>query len=212
MRKPAVLWLLALPLIAALALGACSRETPEQKLEEAAKQVKDARGQVHEARKDLSSETEDADRERAQLEEARTKLYNAQSRLSQAASTLEQRATDVALFRIIQRALLDEKGLESSAVVVHVKGGAVTLYGTVPDQQARERAVRIAKSTPGVQDVASNVEVAAAPAPPNADASVNAGTPSPPPAASTSGFDARNAPANGAQEDEGGRQPDERAR
>jgi len=168
--------LFAVSLAVPLLMLSCSNKTPEERLRHAASNVKDARSAVSNAREALASDTADAKRQKAEVDEAREKLYKAQARLAHAADTLEQRATDVALFRVIQRSLLDADELRQSAVMAHVKDGSVTLEGTVPDQNARDHAIQIAKTTPGVQSVTSNIEVRQAPANPNADASVKAGS------------------------------------
>jgi osmotically-inducible protein OsmY len=144
---------------AALLVGACGGEAPEQRLEQAAERVRDAREEVRDARRALEAEMNEATRKRAEVADARESLESAQQKLSQASSRLEQRATDVALFRAIQKELLETEDLDDAAVLAHVRDGAVTLYGSAPDAEARERAVQIARETPGVVSVASNVAV-----------------------------------------------------
>ena len=58
--------------------------------------------------------------------------------------------TDAALFRSVQRRLLDDEELEDLAVAAEAAKGVITLRGTVPDQETRARAEEIARATPGV--------------------------------------------------------------
>jgi len=83
----------------------------------------------------------------------------ARQQLAKSSNRLEQQATDVALFRAVQESLLGNDRLRSSNVVAHVRDGVVTLYGTVPDAQRRDRAVEVARSTPGVSSVESQIVV-----------------------------------------------------
>jgi osmotically-inducible protein OsmY len=60
--------------------------------------------------------------------------------------------------------IVDDKALAGSNVKVEANGeGAVTLRGSVTDQQAREKAVEIAKGTAGVRQVNDQLKVEATP-------------------------------------------------
>ena len=51
-------------------------------------------------------------------------------------------------------------GIAFNAITLDVKDGAVTLGGNVRDYPARDSAVAIAETTPGVKDIMDNIEVA----------------------------------------------------
>jgi len=51
-------------------------------------------------------------------------------------------------------------GIAFNAITLDVKDGAVTLGGKVRDYPARDSAVAIAETTPGVKDIMDNIEVA----------------------------------------------------
>ena len=68
-------------------------------------------------------------------------------------------ASDTAITTKIKLKLLDDD--QVSGLDVHVKtiNGKVTLAGVVPDQEAKDRVIAIAKLTNGVAKVYSNLEV-----------------------------------------------------
>jgi osmotically-inducible protein OsmY len=51
-------------------------------------------------------------------------------------------------------------GIAFNAITLDVKDGVVTLGGNVRDYPARDSAVAIAETTPGVKDIMDNIEVA----------------------------------------------------
>jgi len=68
--------------------------------------------------------------------------------------------SDTALFRAVQTRLLEDPALASVAISARVQDGAVTLAGRVPDAALRDRAVAVARETPGVRAVENEIEVA----------------------------------------------------
>lgn len=72
---------------------------------------------------------------------------------------LAARATDVAVFRAVQTALLQEPALADTAIKVHVEHGKVSLHGVVPSEEQRERAIVISRATPGVGSVISRLRL-----------------------------------------------------
>jgi len=58
--------------------------------------------------------------------------------------------------------MVDENVLSGSDIDVDVKGGVVTLQGTVPSEAARARAVQVAKANDGVKSVVDQLRIAPA--------------------------------------------------
>jgi osmotically-inducible protein OsmY len=144
--------------LAAAAL-ACGDDTPEQRLEQASERLAEAREDVRELRGDLGERREREDEASQALQEARASLRGAEQDVLSAEQLVEQRATDVALFRTLQSAMLESSELDHSAVEVRVADGVVTLAGVAADESARQRALEIARGTPGVESVRDQLEV-----------------------------------------------------
>jgi osmotically-inducible protein OsmY len=89
--------------------------------------------------------------------------------------------------RRISQAVRQAIGTDDAArgVLVHTEKGVVTLTGTVPSQEARERLVTAARASSGVKDVRDSLSIGATP-----DTGAR-GTPAGPGAGSTSGRGAR---------------------
>jgi len=68
--------------------------------------------------------------------------------------------SDATLFRAVQSRLLEDEGLKAVAVSATVRDGQVKLSGRVPDAALRDRALAVARETPGVRAVESEIEVA----------------------------------------------------
>lgn len=132
--------------------AACAEDTPEARLS-------DAGEQVEEVEDDLASiEERIAEHEQA-LDRLRDRRQKMKDRLRTLEERLAQRATDVALFRAVQSALLDEEGLAETAINVLVEDANVTLVGTVPSAKQREEALAIARDTAGVATVKSRLRI-----------------------------------------------------
>lgn len=146
---------------AAFAAGAlaCGDGTPEQRLEKASERLADARDDVRELRSDLPELREREEEASQALQNARAALRRADQDVASAEQLVEQRATDVALFRTLQSDMLEASELGRSAIEVRVDDGVVTLSGVASDQSAHQRALEIARATPGVQSVRDQLEV-----------------------------------------------------
>jgi hypothetical protein len=156
-RRPARIGgVLAAGLLAVLLLPACGDDAPEQRLEAASEALSDARADADQAREQLAERERKATEE---LQEARSALREAESELLSAQQLMERRATDVALFRAVQAAMLDAPQLQTAAVEVRVDDGVVTLAGVVQDAEARQRALELARETAGVRDVRDQLDV-----------------------------------------------------
>lgn len=133
-------------------LFACDGKTPEARLG-------DAGDKVEQAEETLDSlETRIDEHERA-LDELRDRRRKMKDRLQTLEERLAARATDVALFRAVQSALLEEPGLKETAINVLVEDKAVTLVGAVPSADQRDRALSIAREVPGVEEIESRLRI-----------------------------------------------------
>lgn len=143
---------------------ACDSPTSDERLQAASEDLADARDDSVEARERLESARKREAMASENLQEARRGLREAEATVLSAKQRVERRATDEALFRSVQSAVLE---LDRSAVEVRVDDAVVTLTGTVADASTRERAVELARSTAGVREVRDQLEVEAA-TPPDA--------------------------------------------
>ena len=142
-----------------LAAAGCGEDSQEQALEEATAAVAGAREAVQEARQEVEARQQVADEARKELDAAKSELRIREQALREAESHVGLKATDAALFRSVQRRLLDDEELEDLAIAAEAAKGVITLQGTVPEPEARVRAEEIAGETPGVIAVENQIEV-----------------------------------------------------
>ena len=147
--------------LALLAAGACS-EDPEQKLRKAAEHLDDAQEDAQKAQKRLKAEKQVLEDAREQMAKDRQTAAAAQGQVAAAEAEVRLYATDEAVFREVQRRLLDDSKLLDTAVSVQVSQGVVTLTGSVTTAALRARAGELAKTSPGVVSVVNDVQVAGA--------------------------------------------------
>ena len=150
--------LLALSTLLFVAAG-CGEDSQEQALEEATAAVVAKREAVEEAREAVEARQQAVDEARKELEAAQSELRTLQQALGEAEARMGLKATDAALFRSVQRRLLDDEELDDLAIAAEAAKGVIALRGTVPDQEARARAEEIARATPGVVAVENRIEV-----------------------------------------------------
>ena len=127
--------ILAVLAAALLSLAACGGDQAEEKLEEASRNLAKAREAVEEARLEVEERQADAQAAQEELAVAREALREAEEEC-------------------------DDGALEDVAIVARVDKGVVSLSGAVPEAELRDRAVEIARSTPGVTSVESRIQVA----------------------------------------------------
>lgn len=142
----------AFVLVAITFVSSCGGETPEARLT-------DAGEKVDEAEQTLESLESRIDEHEAALDELRDRRRKMKDRLGTLEERLAARATDVALFRAVQSALLEAPGLSETAVNVLVEDTAVTLVGTVPSAAQRDKALEIARNVPGVGEIESRLRI-----------------------------------------------------
>ncbi|WP_233847525.1 BON domain-containing protein [Paraburkholderia sp. HD33-4] len=76
---------------------------------------------------------------------------------SAAAAVKAGKAANHELNRKVRHALTKTQGLDVSHIAVRVRGGAVTLTGTVPDQGQADKAAEAAKGVEGVTSVTNKL-------------------------------------------------------
>lgn len=146
-------------LLAALLAFACSGSDPEADLADATNALAKARAEFEQAEKTVATRETEVDEAKQRLVLARTALREVESRLRERETAVTQTATDDVLFRAVQMRLLEDDRLENAAIAASVSGGSVTLSGTVANGKQRDRAIAVAKETPGVARVESRIEV-----------------------------------------------------
>lgn len=145
-------------LVLALAAG-CGGESQEEQLAEASQALQAAHQEVEVASRQVEERRAELERVETAVAEAERELQQARGRLREAESRVDIKATDAALFRAVQKRLLEAKELREVAIDADVKKGVVTLRGRVPDREIARRAVEIARSVPGVVRVESRISV-----------------------------------------------------
>ncbi len=131
--------------------AACGRPAPEERLIDLGEQVDDAA-------MTLEQLDEAIKRHEDRLDTLRTQRRQAKARLMTLEQRLERRATDLAIFRAAQGALLDEPALQESLVSVRVEDGVVTLVGSVANASGEQIAKDTVRAIPGVESIVSRVE------------------------------------------------------
>ena len=155
MRLKAILASLA----AALVALACGGSDPEVDLEQASQAVAETRAQVEKARETVQTREGEVKEAQGRLAEARSALREVESEFAQREAVVNRSATDAVLFRAVQKRLLEDEDLSEVAIAARVSKGVVTLSGSVPDAKLRDRALEIARTTPGAGNVESRIEV-----------------------------------------------------
>lgn len=165
----------ALCVLVAAALLGCGAETPapEQRLAEARESLVAARDDVGRLETRVEKKREAVERAERALSKARQELQKAESELARARARIDERATNVALFRAVQSALLESEALEDYAIRVEVDGDGVILHGVVDEPAQRRAAVETARAITGVDSVMDEIRVRGSDAPEAAGASAS---------------------------------------
>jgi hyperosmotically inducible protein len=79
--------------------------------------------------------------------------------LAGCARAVTQYTDDATITTRVKTALLNDRSVNGSTIDVSTANGVVTLSGSVRTAQERERAVAIARSTGGVADVRSMLQI-----------------------------------------------------
>lgn len=138
-------------LVGLLVLG-CTPDAPEERLQDAGDRLDDAASRLA-ALNDEIAELESAlDSKRSERRKLRARKQTLEERVA-------ARATDVALFRAVQSALLEHDELSESAVSVDVDDGSVTLRGVVASAEERNAAVAAARDVPGADAIIVRLQI-----------------------------------------------------
>lgn len=160
----AIAWIALVVATALIApLGCGGAEDPEEALREASAELEGANAAVEEAQAVVDDRQAAVDEAQEALAEAQKGLAESQAIARDAQAVVGEKATDSALFRSVQRRLLEDEALQGLAIVAEVDRGVVVLRGRVDTSGQRDRAVEVAGATPGVQRVDTKIDV---PAPP----------------------------------------------
>lgn len=151
MARPALRIILPLAL-ATLALSGCAKPAPETQLERVGEALDDSTSQLE----NLNTRIDQSEALLEQLRQERRELKDEVRTLEQ---RLNARATDVAVFRAVQTALLNDDALQESAIAVSVEDRIVTLSGEVRSDAELQRSIEISKGIAGVTDVMSRLRV-----------------------------------------------------
>ena len=144
--------MLAISLIALGLLAGCSRPAPEEQLIEAVQDVEDMQSRLEFLAEEIDSHEEALEQLRKERQRARAKLMTLEERL-------QRRATDLAIFRAAQSALLEDDGLKEAAVSASVEDGVVTLTGSVSSAEEERIATGLVRAVPGVESTVSRLQI-----------------------------------------------------
>ncbi len=144
--------LVALSSAALIVLVGCGAPAPEERLAAASVALEDTAGDLT----TVNVYIQETQTKLSELEERRRQLRNEVRTLEERVAA---RATDVALFRAIQTALLDEPTLREAALTAQVEDAEVTLSGSVTSPEQEARALAIARDVAGVAAVNSRIRV-----------------------------------------------------
>jgi osmotically-inducible protein OsmY len=154
----------AIALLALFALG-CG-ESRQEKFDRALRVAESAQEAVESARKEVAENearfekaSEAAREAEDDLGAARGKLDAAQSSLAGARAEVAKWADDASVFRVVQQRLLEDGELDDAAVSARVEQGVAVLEGNVATEAERDRAIAIARETPGIAEVQSRLTV-----------------------------------------------------
>ncbi|MDZ4729551.1 MAG: BON domain-containing protein [Xanthomonadales bacterium] len=157
---------LVVVILACLVLAGCQPDTPDEKLLKTADDVdavqqkmEQAGDKVVDAADELAAREKAVEAAESELQETRKELKKIQLQYFEEQELLERRANDTALFRLVQKQLLEEPKLEGNAVSVSVDHGVVSLKGDMQSQQQVDLAVDMAKQAPGVKSVRNLMEI-----------------------------------------------------
>jgi osmotically-inducible protein OsmY len=152
--------------LAAVLVAAGCGESRQEKFEKALAASEVAKTALDSARKDLGKCESAYQEAQAEAEAARNDLERAQQSFEAASSTFENArlevarwADDASVTRVLQQRLLADAALERAAVSARVEQGTAILAGSVPTSDVAERAAEIARETPGVAEVRSDLTV-----------------------------------------------------
>jgi osmotically-inducible protein OsmY len=149
-------------LLFAAALGGACGGGDEEEFRLAAQALTAARESVAQEQRAVEERRARLEVAQAELAAAERQLREAEERLREAESRVDLKATDAALFRAVQKRLLEDERLRHVAIDADVRRGVVELRGSVPDERTAAAAEEVARDVPGVTRVESRLNVAGA--------------------------------------------------
>ena len=158
-RAPARARFPALLLAGLLALS-CGGDDEEARLEKLSQELGTLRQGLPEIQSRVAEREATAKAANDALAEARGQLRESERRIAEIQKEVGAHATDPLLFRMVQKALLDDHDLEDVAISARVEHGVVTLSGVVPEARLRDRALKLAEGVPGVLSVQDRIQIA----------------------------------------------------
>lgn len=133
-------------------VGACSKPAPEERLIEVGQDVSDQQSLLESLNEEIAAHEEAIQQLRKNRQRVKAELTTLEERL-------QRRATDLAIFRAAQSALLEEPTLQEAAVLASVEDGVVTLNGSVSSVQEERKAMEIVRAIPGVESTVVRVQL-----------------------------------------------------
>ncbi len=143
--------------------AACGGDDREARFQAAAQQLSEARLEVESARAVVDEKQARVAALQPELDAALAVLRRAEERMAAAEAAVDLDATDEILFRAVQKRLLEAEDLEKVAIAARVEQGVVYLSGRVPDADLRNRAIDVARETPGIARVESRIDLESEP-------------------------------------------------
>lgn len=156
-RQSRFVVLVCLVLTVLLAAG-CS-ESPQEKYNDAMSKLNDAKKTRQQAQQKVSDARQTIQDDQKKLKEAQGKLDEANQKVATANHSVDKVVNDDVLFRTLQKKLLNDDQFSDAAISVGVNHRVVTLTGTVPDQDTRQQAAKVARSQAGVAHVNNQLQV-----------------------------------------------------
>lgn len=148
-------------IMAAWVMTGCSSGDAEQRYTDALSELAEAQSERDEARQALLDQQQALTEAQQALVAARGELENAQTEVQNAQAEARKRATDSAIFDVLQSHYVDDDAFDGSRIAVLVNGGAVTLRGQARSSEVSQQAEAFAKQAAGVLQVINQLTIKA---------------------------------------------------
>lgn len=148
-RRHAALARTAALAIAFALVGCGSEVAPEERLAQTREALVAVREEVRELENRVEERRAAVEGAGQALDRAREELSQTENELGRVRRRLDEHATQVALFRAVQGALLQREALERYAIRVEIADGQVVLRGEVDAQKHADEALEVARTVVG---------------------------------------------------------------
>jgi hyperosmotically inducible periplasmic protein len=139
---------------AALALVACNRQDDQRTVgQQIDSTISKAEQKTEQAKAEVKQESAEA---KASIENAADK---AAQKVENAGAAVSDKVGDASITASVNAALAGDPQLSALRIDVDTANGAVSLKGTAPNAEARERATQLAAAVKGVTSVDNRLEV-----------------------------------------------------